>query len=70
MALRSNGPGGSTGSVTSAVEKPAVESIFALRQHCVLNHRQWVTGEELHLVIVTWIERPYHRRWRQNLFGG
>ncbi len=39
---------------------PAVEC-----QSNVLDHRTWATRQELRIAIVTWIERPYHRRRRQ-----
>jgi putative transposase len=36
---------------------------------CVLNRRSWPTREELRIAIVTWIERTYHRRRRQDALG-
>ena len=46
----------------------AMESFCSLLQKNVLNRKQWATGEELRFVIVTWIERTYHRR-RQRTLG-
>jgi transposase InsO family protein len=34
-----------------------------------LNRRQWTTRDKLRIVIVTWIERTYHRRRRQAALG-
>jgi hypothetical protein len=31
----------------------------------VLDRRRWDTREQLHIAIVTWVERTYHRRRRQ-----
>jgi putative transposase len=47
-----------------------MESFFSLLQKDVLNRqRRWQTREELRLAIVTWIERTYHRRRRQDGLG-
>jgi transposase InsO family protein len=46
-----------------------MESFFSLLQKNVLNRRRWQTREELRLAIVTWIERTYHRRRRQDALG-
>src|SRR4029453_6221404 len=35
----------------------------------VLNRRRWTTHDQLRLAIVTWIERTYHRRRRQDALG-
>ena len=40
-----------------------------LLQKNVLNRRRWTTREQLRLAIVTWIERTYHRRRRQDRLG-
>ncbi len=40
-----------------------------LLQKNVLNRRTWQTRQELRIAIVTWIERTYHRRRRQNRLG-
>ena len=45
------------------------QSFFALLQKNVLNTRRWRTREELRVAIVTWIERTYHRRRRQDRLG-
>ncbi len=46
-----------------------MESFFALLQKNVLNTKRWDTREELRIAIVTWIERTYHRRRRQEALG-
>lgn len=43
-----------------------MERFFSLLQKNVLNRRSWATREELHIAIVTWIARTYHRRRRQD----
>ncbi len=43
-----------------------MESRFSLLQKNVLDRHSWATREELRIAIVTWIERTYHRRRRQN----
>lgn len=60
---------GSMGQVGSAGDNAAMESFFALLQKNVLNRRTWQTREELRIAIVTWIERTYHRRRRQDRLG-
>ena len=50
-------------------DNAAMESFFALLQQNVLNQRRWDTREELRIEIVTWIERTYHRRRRQDRLG-
>lgn len=42
-----------------------MESFFSLLQKNVLDRKRWTTREELRLAIITWIEKPYHRRRRQ-----
>lgn len=49
----------------SARLNAAMESFFGLLQNNVLDRRRWDTRERLRIVIVTWIERTYHRRRRQ-----
>ncbi|MCZ4499347.1 MAG: Integrase catalytic region, partial [Marmoricola sp.] len=44
-------------------------SFFSLLQKNVLNKKTWDTREELRLAIITWIERTYHRRRRQDRLG-
>lgn len=38
-------------------------------QKNTLNRRTWATREELRIAIVTWIERTYYRRRRQDPLG-
>jgi hypothetical protein len=60
---------GSMGRVRAAGDNAAMESFFTLLQKNVLNRRAWATREELRIAIVTWIERTYHRRRRQDALG-
>jgi putative transposase len=60
---------GSMGQVGSAGDNAAMDSFFALLQKNVLNRRTCQTREELRIAIVTWIERTYHRRRRQDRLG-
>jgi putative transposase len=60
---------GSMGRVGAAGDNAAMESLFSLLQKNVLNRRVWDTREELRIAIVTWIERTYHRRRRQDALG-
>jgi len=60
---------GSMGRVGAAGDNAAMESFFSLLQKNVLNRRSWSTREELRIAIVTWIERTYHRRRRQDALG-
>jgi transposase InsO family protein len=60
---------GSMGQVGSAGDNAAMESFFALLQRNVLDQRRWATRDELRIAIVTWIERTYHRRRRQDGLG-
>jgi len=46
-----------------------MESFFSLLQKNILDRRSWRTREELRIAIVTWIERTYHRRRRQDSLG-
>ena len=46
-----------------------MESFFALLQKNVLDRHTWATREDLRIAIVTWIERTYHRRRRQDALG-
>ncbi len=54
------------GRVGAAGDNSAMESVFALLQKNVLDRRSWATRQELRIAIVTWIERTYHRRRRQD----
>jgi transposase InsO family protein len=60
---------GSMGQVGSAGDNAAMESFFALVQKNVLDRQRWATRDELRIAIVTWIERTYHRRRRQDRLG-
>ena len=60
---------GSMGQVGSAADNAAMESFFSLLQRNVLDRRRWATRDELRIAIVTWIERTYHRRRRQDALG-
>jgi putative transposase len=60
---------GSMGRVGAAGDTAAMESFFSLLQNNVLDRRGWDTREQLRIAIVTWIERTYHRRRRQNTLG-
>jgi transposase InsO family protein len=60
---------GSMGRVGAAGDNAAMESFFSLLQKNVLNRRSWETRQELRIAIVTWIERTYHRRRRQDALG-
>jgi len=57
---------GSMGQVGSAGDNAAMESFFSLLQKNVLDRQTWATREKLRIAIVTWIERTYHRRRRQD----
>ena len=60
---------GSMGQVGSAGDNAAMESFFALLQKNVLNRQRWATREQLRIAIVSWIERTYPRRRRQDRLG-
>ena len=68
-ALTGHGLFGLMGQVGSAGDDAAMESFFALLQKNVLDRRQRATREELRTAIVTWIEKTYHRRRRQDRLG-
>ena len=59
----------SMGRVGAAGDNAAMESFFALLQNNVLDRRICITREELRIAIVTWIERTYPRRRRQDSNG-
>ena len=69
-ALSRHGMFGSMGRVGASGSNTAIESFFALLQNNVLDRCTWTTSEELHLAIVTWIERTYHRHSRKRGPGG
>ena len=60
---------GSMGQVGTSADNTAMESFFALFQKNVLNRKRWATRDELRIAIITWIERTYHRRRRQDALG-
>ena len=60
---------GSMGRVGAAGDNAAMESFFALLQKNVLDRQSWTTRQELRIAIVTWIEKTYHRRRRQDALG-
>ncbi|GAB3760659.1 transposase InsO family protein [Nocardioides ginsengisegetis] len=68
-ALHGHAMVGSMGKVGAAGDNAAMESFFALLQKNVLDRRRWETRQELRIAIVTWIERTYHRRRRQDALG-
>jgi transposase InsO family protein len=57
------------GRVGACADNAAMEPFFSLLQKNVLNRRRWTTHDQLRLAIVTWIERTYHRRRRQDALG-
>jgi transposase InsO family protein len=69
QALLRHGMVGSMGQVGSAADNAAMESFFALLQRNVLDRRRWASRDELRIAIITWIERTYHRRRRQEVLG-
>jgi transposase InsO family protein len=68
-AIKRAGMVGSMGRVGAAGDNAAMESFFALLQKNVLDRRTWATRQDLRIAIVTWIERTYHRRRRQDALG-
>jgi putative transposase len=68
-ALKRHDMVGSMGRVGAAGDNAAMESFFSLLQKNVLNRRTWTTRNDLRIAIVTWIERTYHRRRRQDTLG-
>ena len=68
-ALRDAQARGSMGRVGTCADNAAMESFFSLLQKNVLNRRRWETRDQLRLAIVTWIEKTYHRRRRQQALG-
>lgn len=57
------------GRVGACADNAAMESLFSLLQKNVLNRRRWKTRQELCLAIISWIEKTYHRRRRQDRLG-
>jgi transposase InsO family protein len=68
-ALRDARLRGSMGQVGTCADNAAMESFFSLLQKNVLNRRRWATRQDLRLAIITWIEKTYHRRRRQDTLG-
>ncbi len=68
-ALNGHDMVGSMGRVGAAGDNAAMESFFSLLQKNVLDRRTWATRDDLRIAIVTWIERTYHRRRRQEALG-
>jgi transposase InsO family protein len=69
QTLRERGLHGSMGRVGACADNAAMESFFSLLQKNVLNRQRWQTRDQLRLAIITWIERTYHRRRRQDRLG-
>ncbi len=69
LELHRHGMVGSMGRVGACGDNAAMESFFSLVQKNVLDRRAWATRDELRIAIVTWIERTYHRRRRQDALG-
>jgi putative transposase len=65
--LRHHNVLGSMGRVGACGDDAAMESFFALLQKNVLDRRRLPTRADLHLAIVTWIGRTYHRRREDRL---
>lgn len=61
-----HGLAGSMGRVGAAGDNVAMESFFVLLQKNALNRRAWASRDGLRIAIVTWVERTYHRRRRQD----
>ena len=57
------------GQVGTSADNAAMESWFSLLQMNVLNRSRWITRNALRIAIVTWTERTYHRRRRQDRLG-
>lgn len=65
-ALTRHGLIGTMRQVGPAGDNAALESFFALLQKNVLDRGRWATRDELRAGLITWIERIYHRRRRQD----
>jgi putative transposase len=68
-ALRRHDLVGSMGQVGPAGDNAAVESFFGLLQNNVLDRQRLISRQQLRIAIITWIERTYHRRRRQDRLG-
>ncbi len=60
---------GSMGRVGACGDNAAMESFFSLLQKNVLDRQRWATREDLRLAIVSWIDKKYHRKRRQDALG-
>ena len=69
QALRRHKLKGSMGRVGAAGDNAAMESFFSLLQKNVLDRQTWDTRQDLRIAIISWIERTYHRRRRQDRLG-
>ena len=67
--VKNNGLIGSMGRVGACGDNAAMESFFALLQRNVLDRQRWASRDQLRLAIITWIEKTYHRRRRQDRLG-
>ncbi len=68
-ALRTSGLCGSMGPVGACADNAPWSPSSPLLQKTVLNRRRWQTRDQLRLAIITWIEKTYHRRRRQDRLG-
>ena len=57
------------GRVAACGDNAAMESFFALLQKNVLDRQSWANRDTLRVEIVSWIERTYHLRRRQDRLG-
>ena len=57
------------GQVGTSADNAAMESFFSLLQNNVLDRHRWHSRQQLRTAIMSWIERPYHRRRRQVRLG-
>lgn len=71
-ALRRNDTVRLMGRVQSAADNAAMESFWSPLQRNVLNQqRRWASRQDPRLaIVVTWIERRYHRQREQGALGG
>lgn len=67
--LEQHGLIGSMGRVGAAGDNAAMESFYSLLQNNVLDREVWETRQQLRMKIVTWIEKTYHRRRKQQELG-
>jgi len=60
---------GSMDRVGAAGDNADMETFFSLLQNNCLDRQIWATHENMHIAIVTWFERAYHRRKRPASLG-